>query len=72
MAEIHDRMPVIIPPGSYRRRLGMLDPNPLNLLTSLPSGLTTVWPISTKVNKPGNDDASVLDEISPTNRELVR
>jgi putative SOS response-associated peptidase YedK len=72
MAEIHDRIPVIIPPGSYDRRLGMLDPNPLNLPTSFPSGLTTVWLISTKVNKPDNDDASVLDEISPTHREPVR
>ena len=42
----HDRIPVIIPPGSYDRRLGMLDPNPLNLLTSFP---VTVWLISTKV-----------------------
>jgi putative SOS response-associated peptidase YedK len=66
VSDIHDRMPVIIPPASYDRWLGTLDPNPLDLLTPFPSGLMTMWPISTRVNKPENDDASILDETRPT------
>jgi putative SOS response-associated peptidase YedK len=64
VSDIHDRMPVIIPPESYDRWLGTLDPNPLDLLTPFPSGLMTMWPISTRVNKPENDDAELLTPLS--------
>jgi putative SOS response-associated peptidase YedK len=63
MSEIHDRMPVIIPPESYDHWLGTLDPDPRGLLMPFPAGLMTAWPISTRVNKPQNDDASVLDRV---------
>jgi putative SOS response-associated peptidase YedK len=62
MADVHDRMPVIVPPESYDRWLGTLDPNPLDLLTPFPSGPMTKWPISTRVNKPDNDDAAILTQ----------
>jgi putative SOS response-associated peptidase YedK len=63
MAEIHDRMPVIVPPESYDRWLGAVDPNPLDLLTPFPSGPMTKWPVSTRVNKPDNDDAAILEKV---------
>jgi putative SOS response-associated peptidase YedK len=62
MADIHDRMPVIVPPESYDRWLGTLDPNPLDLLTPFPSGPMMKWPVSTRVNKPDNDDATILTQ----------
>ncbi len=60
---IHDRMPVIIPPESYDRWLSTLDPDPRDLLAPYPAGPMTIWPISTRVNKPENDDASILERV---------
>jgi putative SOS response-associated peptidase YedK len=37
VTEIHDRMPLIIPPESADRRLGTLDPNPIDLLAPYPA-----------------------------------
>jgi putative SOS response-associated peptidase YedK len=65
MAEIHDRMPVIIPAESYDRWLSTLDPDPHDLLAPLPSSLMTMWPVSTRINKPANDDAGLLERASP-------
>src|ERR1700680_834949 len=53
---IHDRMPVIIPPESYDRWLSSIEPDPRDLLVPFPATLITMWPISTRVNKPDNDD----------------
>ena len=66
VADIHDRMPVVIPPESYDRWLGTLDPNPLDLLAPFPSGPMTMWPISTRINKPSNDDPAILDPLPPS------
>jgi putative SOS response-associated peptidase YedK len=64
VTEIHDRMPLIIPPESADRWLGTLDPNPIDLLAPYPAPLPTMWPISTRVNKP-DDDVSILDVNEP-------
>ncbi len=61
---IHDRMPVIIPPESYDRWLSTLDPDPRDLLVPYPAGPMTMWPISTRVNKPENDDVSILERVN--------
>lgn len=60
MSEIHDRMPVIIPPESYDHWLGTLDSDPRGLLMPFPSAPIVSWPISTRVNKVDNDDESIL------------
>jgi putative SOS response-associated peptidase YedK len=60
VAQIHDRMPAILEPRSYDRWLGQ-QPNPYDLLITYPSEPMTLWPISTRVNKPENDDPSLLD-----------
>jgi putative SOS response-associated peptidase YedK len=60
MSDIHDRMPVIIPPESYDHWLGTLDPDPRGLLVPFPAPLMAAWPISTRVNKVANDDESIL------------
>ena len=72
MADIHDRMPVIIPPESYDRWLGTLDENPLDLLVPFPVPLMRMWPISTRVNKPDNDDPTILDHaVEPADQGLL-
>jgi putative SOS response-associated peptidase YedK len=63
VADIHDRMPVILYRYDYARWLGE-EPDPRDLMRPFPAGLMRMWPISTRVNKPENDDASILDPIS--------
>jgi putative SOS response-associated peptidase YedK len=60
--QIHDRMPAILNPTSYNRWLG-LEPNPHDLLITYPSEPMTMWPISTHVNSPANDNRSLLERI---------
>ena len=60
VAQIHNRMPAILETRSYDRWLGT-EPDPHDLLITYPSEPMTMWPISTRVNKPENDDATLLD-----------
>jgi putative SOS response-associated peptidase YedK len=62
VAEIHDRMPLIIAPGDYGRWLGD-EPNPYDLMRPFPAEPMQIWPISTRVNKPENDDPSIVEPI---------
>ena len=62
IATIHDRMPAILAPGGYGHWLGA-EPDPHDLLQPFPSDLIVIWPISTRVNSPANDDRHLLDEI---------
>jgi putative SOS response-associated peptidase YedK len=62
-AQIHDRMPAILEPKSYGRWLG-LEPDPHELLITYLSEPLTMWPISTRVNAPENDDVSLLERVS--------
>jgi len=63
VAEIHDRMPLILPPTEYVRWLGD-EPDPRELMRAFPAEPMRMWPISTRVNKPQNDDASVVEPIA--------
>jgi putative SOS response-associated peptidase YedK len=62
VAEIHDRMPAILAPADYSHWLGD-EPDPRDLLRSFPSEPMRMWAISTRVNKPENDDASILEAV---------
>jgi putative SOS response-associated peptidase YedK len=53
-------MPAILEPRSYERWLG-LEPDAHELLITYPSEPMTTWLISTRVNKPENDDPSLVD-----------
>jgi putative SOS response-associated peptidase YedK len=64
MARVHDRMPVIIRPESYDRWLSPLEPDPRDLLVPHDPEAMTLWPISPRVNRPENDDASILERAS--------
>ena len=63
IAQIHNRMPAILKPEGYERWLS-LEPDPNDLLITYPSEPMTMWPISTRVNKPDNDDPSILDRTA--------
>ncbi len=63
VAEIHDRMPVILAPEAYERWLGE-DPDPHDLMRPFPADLMRMWPISTRVNKPANDDPAILEPFT--------
>jgi len=60
VGQIHNRMPAILEQRSYERWLST-EPDPHDLLITYPSEPMTMWPISTRVNKPENDDPSLLD-----------
>jgi putative SOS response-associated peptidase YedK len=62
VAEIHDRMPLIIEPGDYQHWLSD-EPDPHVLMRPFPAEPMRMWPISTRVNKPENDDPSILQPI---------
>lgn len=60
-AAIHDRMPVILKPTDYEDWLSgkagaeVLKPYPANDMKA--------YPVSTRVNKPENDDAAIIEEV---------
>jgi len=60
VAQIHTRMPLILPKTAYERWLGR-EPDPHDLLVSFPAEPMAMWPISTRVNRPENDEATLLD-----------
>jgi hypothetical protein len=62
VADIHDRMPVILAPTDYARWL-CEEPDPRDLMRPFPADLMQMWPISTRVNKPENDDPSIIEPI---------
>ena len=64
VADIHDRMPVILRPKDYDRCLGS-EPDPRDLLRPFPAEMMRMWPISTRVNAPRNDDPDLLTPVSP-------
>jgi putative SOS response-associated peptidase YedK len=55
-------MPLILHPGDFTRWLSD-EPDPRELMRSFPAGPMGMWPISTRVNKLENDDASIVEPI---------
>src|SRR5947209_4447732 len=60
VSRIHDRMPLILARADLDRWLGP-EQNSAELLRSYPSADMKMWPISTRVNSPDNDDPSILE-----------
>ena len=61
----HDRMPLILAPGDYARWLSD-EPDPNELMRPFPADSMRMWPISTRVNKPENDDPSIIEPVELT------
>ena len=64
VADIHDRMPVILRPEDYDRWLG-IEPDPRDRLRPFPAEALRMWPISTRLNSPRNDDPDLLTPVPP-------
>ena len=62
VADIRDRMPVILAPGECARWLGE-EPNPRDLMRPFSAEPMRMWPISTRVNKPENDEPSIVEPV---------
>jgi putative SOS response-associated peptidase YedK len=63
IAEIHDRMPVILPENAFNRWLSPIETDPRDLLIPFPAGKMRLWPVSTQINSPRNDNISILDPL---------
>jgi putative SOS response-associated peptidase YedK len=64
VVDIYDRMPVSLHPNDYDRWLSNADPDPRDLLVPYPAEPMTMWPISTRVNSPANDDALLTPVVT--------
>ena len=62
VADIHDQMPAILAPSDYTRWISD-ERDPRDLMRPFPAGLIRMWPISTRVNKPENDDPSIIEPV---------
>jgi putative SOS response-associated peptidase YedK len=62
VAPLHDRMPLILDPRDYDRWLDK-EYDPADLIRPFPDDGMVTWPISTRVNKPENDDSAILDRV---------
>jgi putative SOS response-associated peptidase YedK len=65
VADLHDRMPAILPPESHE---AWLNPSTtrvdlLKMLTPFPASLMKTYPVSSKVNAPENDTADLLEHV---------
>jgi putative SOS response-associated peptidase YedK len=61
VAQLHDRMPVVI--GPEGREWWLKGADPVALLKPYPSEHMTMWPVSPKLNSPKNDSPELLDPI---------
>jgi putative SOS response-associated peptidase YedK len=62
VANIHDRMPLILAPSDYEEWLCDY-PDPRELMQPFPAGPMRMWPISARVNKPENDDPGIVEPL---------
>ena len=67
MATLHNRMPVILHPRDYAKWLDVSPQTPENLLPLIkpfPADAMSAHPVSTLVNKPGNDTPELVVPVS--------
>jgi putative SOS response-associated peptidase YedK len=67
MADIHNRMPVILPPEAYALWLDPAERSPADLdplLKPYPAELMSAYPVSTIVNNPRNETAECIAPLS--------
>jgi putative SOS response-associated peptidase YedK len=56
-------MPLILSPADYDQWLDK-EYDPADLIRPFPGNEMVTWPISTRVNRPENDDAAILDRLA--------
>lgn len=69
-ARIHDRMPVVLPPGSERAWLTGTPRDRRDLCVPYPADDLEAYPISSRVNDPANDDPRVIEPVGDDQASL--
>lgn len=65
VAPVHNRMPVIFDANTARIWLSESNPDKLSsLLQPYPADEMECWPVSSRVNKAGNDDSGLIEKTS--------
>jgi putative SOS response-associated peptidase YedK len=64
MTELHHRMPLVLEQTDWPPWLGEAEGDPRSLLRPAPDGTLTAWPVSTRVNSPRSNDASLIEPKS--------
>jgi putative SOS response-associated peptidase YedK len=64
VAEVHDRMPVIIGPKNWAAWLGEEPSEPTGLLKPFPPERMTLWPVSKRVGNVKNNDPALTDPVT--------
>src|SRR4051812_8159696 len=59
VGQIHDRMPLILAPEEFESWLSE-EPDPREFMHPFSAELMRMWPDSTRVNKPANNDADIV------------
>lgn len=63
LAELHDRMPVIIAASDRERWMDPEEEAPGDLLRPYAADEMTMWPVSTAVNSPKNDNRELVEPV---------
>jgi putative SOS response-associated peptidase YedK len=63
VAELHDRMPVILEPADWAVWLGQVEGDLPSLLHPLPAGTLRVWPVNRRVNGPKNNGPELFEAV---------
>lgn len=63
LAEVHDRMPVILEPADWPVWLGELEGDPGSLLHPAPDGMLRTWLVNRRVDDPRNNGRELLEPI---------
>ena len=64
MAELHDRMPVILEEQDWPTWLGEFEGDSVALLCPAPDGLLRAWPVDRRVGSPRNNGPELLEPVS--------
>jgi putative SOS response-associated peptidase YedK len=66
VGQVHTRMPVILAEEYHAKWLGELEDGDLKeLLKPFPAERMKMWPISSRVNSPKNDDEAIVAPVEP-------
>jgi putative SOS response-associated peptidase YedK len=63
LAQLHDRMPVIVAPVAFDRWLDVANEDTAELFAPYPADAMTYFPVSVRVNSVRNDDAQLIVRV---------
>ncbi|MCW5769293.1 MAG: SOS response-associated peptidase [Phycisphaeraceae bacterium] len=69
MARFHDRMPLVLDASDHDAWLDPEREDAFDLVRAYPAELMLARPVSTRVNSPRNDDASLIEPVEPPRAE---